>query len=321
MSPTKRSQPRRVLVTGGAGFIGSSVVDGLLADGHTLFAVDDMSSGREQNLSGALDAGARLEKLDVRAREFRTFVRTLAPDVVIHMAAQVDVRRSVQDPVADAEQNVLGTLNVLEAARAAGTETVLIASSGGTIYGEPRTLPVKEDARTRPTSPYGISKRVLHDYADYYRATYGTRTVLLALGNVYGPRQDPHGEAGVVAIFLGRMLRGETPVIYGDGTQTRDYVYVADTVDAFTRALDSDAQGGINIATGKGTSVLELFKACARTTGYKGKPDFRPERAGELQASVLDVALAHKLLGWKPKIGLAQGLKRTAAYLAEREQA
>jgi len=317
MSPTKRPHPRRVLVTGGVGFIGSNVVDDLLARGHTVFAVDDMSSGREENLHHALDAGAQLEKLDVRARDFRSLVRTVAPDVIVHMAAQIDVRRSVQDPVGDAEQNVLGTLNVFEAARAAGTQTVLIASSGGTIYGEPRRLPVKEDARSRPTNPYGISKRVLHDYADFYHATYGVRTVLLALGNVYGPRQDPHGEAGVVAIFLGRMLRGDTPVIYGDGTQTRDYVFVGDVADAFARAMDSDVHGGVNIATGKATSVLELFKACARTVGYKGTPSYQPERVGELRASVLDVGLAATLLGWKPKTGLALGLKRTAAFIRE----
>jgi UDP-glucose 4-epimerase len=315
MSQTKRPHSRRVLVTGGAGFIGSNVVDDLLARGHTVFAVDDMSSGREENLRRALDAGAQLEKLDVRARDFRSLVRTAAPDVIVHMAAQIDVRRSVQDPIGDAEQNVLGTLNVLEAARAAGTQTVLVASSGGTIYGEPRKLPVKEDARTRPTNPYGISKRVLHDYADFYKTTYGMRTVLLALGNVYGPRQDPQGEAGVVAIFLGRMLRGDTPVIYGDGTQTRDYVFVGDVADAFARAMDSDAHGGVNIATGKATSVLELFKACARTVGYKGAPSYLPARVGELRASVLDVGLAATLLGWKPKTGLAQGLKRTAAFI------
>ena len=184
----------------------------------------------------------------MRAREFRSFVRTVAPDVVVHLAAQIDVRRAVQDPIDDADQNILGTLSVFEAARGAGTETVLIASSGGTIYGEPRKLPVGEDARSRPTTPYGISKRVLHDYASFYGAAYGLRTVLLALGNVYGPRQDPYGEAGVVAIFLGRMLRGETPVIYGDGTQVRDYVYVADVAEAFSRAMDSDVAGGVNMA-------------------------------------------------------------------------
>ena len=318
MSPSKRSQPKRIVVTGGAGFIGSNVVDHLAAGGHTVFAVDDMSRGREANLSRAVDsAGVRLEKLDVRAREFRSFVRSVAPDVVVHLAAQIDVRRAVQDPIDDADQNILGTLSVFEAARGADTQTVLIASSGGTIYGEPRKLPVGEDARSRPTTPYGISKRVLHDYASFYGAAYGLRTVLLALGNVYGPRQDPYGEAGVVAIFLGRMLRGETPVIYGDGSQVRDYVYVADVAEAFARAMDSDVAGGVNIATGKGTSVLELFKVCARTVRYKGRPSFEPARLGELQASVLDVGLAARTLGWKPKTGLAQGLKRTAAFLLE----
>jgi len=231
------------------------------------------------------------------------------------LAAQIDVRRAAQDPIDDADQNILGTLSVFEAAREAGTQTVLIASSGGTIYGEPRKLPIREDSRSRPTSPYGISKRVLHDYAAFYGAAYGLRMVLLALGNVYGPRQDPHGEAGVVAIFLGRMLRGETPVIYGNGTQVR--VYVADVTEAFARAMESDVAGGVNIATGKGTSVLELFKVCARTVGYKGRPAFEPARPGELQASVLDVGLAARTLGWKPKTGLGQGLKRTAAFLTE----
>ena len=311
MSPTKSSHPKRIVVTGGAGFIGSNVVDHLAAGGHTVFAVDDMSRGREANLTRAVDsAGVHLEKLDVRAREFRSFVRTVAPEVVVHLAAQIDVRRAAQDPIDDADQNILGTLSVFEAAREAGTQTVLIASSGGTIYGEPRKLPIREDSRSRPTSPYGISKRVLHDYAAFYGAAYGLRTVLLALGNVYGPRQDPHGEAGVVAIFLGRMLRGETPGL-------QHVIVSLGVAEAFARAMESDVAGGVNIATGKGTSVLELFKVCARTVGYKGRPAFEPARPGELQASVLDVGLAARTLGWKPKTGLGQGLKRTAAFLTE----
>jgi UDP-glucose 4-epimerase len=318
MSPPKRSQPRRVLVTGGAGFIGSNVVDRLSALGHSVFVVDDMSSGRETNLTSAIEAGGvRLEKLDVRAADFRSFVRSTAPDVVIHMAAQADVRRSVRDPIEDADLNILGTLSVYEAARAAGTQTVLVASSGGTIYGEPRRFPVSESARTRPTTPYGIGKRVLRDYAAFYAQTYGIRSILLALGNVYGPRQDPHGEAGVIAIFLGRMLRGETPVIYGDGTQVRDYVFVDDVVDAFVRSMDSSFGGVVNIGTGNGTSVVELFRACARTVGYKGEPAFEPSRTGELKASILDVGLAAKELRWKPKTGLKQGLKRTVVYLTQ----
>jgi UDP-glucose 4-epimerase len=318
MSPPKRSQPRRVLVTGGAGFIGSNVVDRLSALGHSVFVVDDMSTGRERNLSSAIEAGGvRLEKLDVRAPDFRSFVRSTSPDVVVHMAAQADVRRSVRDPIEDADINILGTLSVYEAARAAGTQTVLVASSGGTIYGEPRRFPVNESARTRPTSPYGIGKRVLRDYGAFYAETYGIRSILLALGNVYGPRQDPHGEAGVIAIFLGRMLRGETPVIYGDGTQVRDYVFVDDAVDAFVRGMDSSFGGVLNIGTGVGTSVLELFRACARTMGYKGEPGFEPARTGELKTSILDAGLAAKELGWKPKTGLQQGLKRSATYLSE----
>ena len=314
---SKRSQSRRILVTGGAGFIGSNIVDRLSALGHSVFVVDDMSSGRDRNLSSAIETGGvRLEKLDVRAPDFRSFVRSTSPDVVIHMAAQVDVRRSVRDPIEDADLNILGTLSVYEAARAAGTQSVLVASSGGTIYGESRRLPVSERARSRPTTPYGIGKRVLHDYAAFYSEAFGIRSVLLALGNVYGPRQDPHGEAGVVAIFLGRMLRGETPVIYGDGTQVRDYVFVDDAVEAFVRSLDSPFGGVVNVGTGTGTSVLDLFRACARTVGYKGQPAFESPRTGELKASILDSGLAAKELGWRPKTGLAQGLKRTAAYLS-----
>jgi UDP-glucose 4-epimerase len=224
---------------------------------------------------------------------------------VIHMAAQVDVRRAVRDPIEDADINILGTLSVYEAARAAGTQTVLVASSGGTIYGEPRRFPVSESARSRPTTPYGIGKRVLHDYAAFYMQTYGIRSVLLALGN------------GVVAIFLGRMLRGEIPIIYGDGTQVRDYIFVDDVVEAFVRSMDSKFAGGVNIGTGTGTSVLELFGACAHTVGYKGKPAFEPPRTGELERSILDVGLAARELGWKPKARLLQGLKRTAAYLSD----
>jgi len=314
---SSRLQPRRVLVTGGAGFIGSNVVDRLSALGHSVFAVDDLSSGRERNISSAVDAGVRFEKLDVRAPDFRSFVRSASPDIVIHMAAQVDVRRSVRDPIEDADLNILGTLSVYEAARAAGTQTVLIASSGGTIYGEPRRFPVGERAKGRPITPYGIGKKVAYDYAAFYAETYGIRSVLLALGNVYGPRQDPHGEAGVVAIFLGRMLRGEQPVIYGDGTQVRDYVFVGDAVDAFVRSMDGSFAGGVNIGTGIGTSVLDLFGACARAVGYRGEPVFEAARTGELEKSILDVGLAARELGWKPKTRLSQGLKRTAEYLSE----
>ena len=316
MTPAKRSQPKRVLVTGGSGFIGSNIVDRLSALGHSVFVVDNMTSGRESNLSHAIGSGAvRFEKLDVRAPDFRTFVRAASPEVVIHAAAQVDVRRSVRDPIEDADVNILGTLSVYEAARAAGTKTVLIASSGGTIYGEPRRFPVNERATSRPTTPYGIGKRVAHDYAEFYATTYGIRSVLLALGNVYGPRQDPHGEAGVVAIFLGRMLRGEQPVIYGDGTQVRDYVFVADAVEAFVRGMDASFAGGVNIGTGVGTTVLELFRACARTVGYKDEPAFEAARTGELKKSILDAGLAARELHWKPKTSLSQGLKRTAASM------
>jgi UDP-glucose 4-epimerase len=234
---------------------------------------------------------------------------------MIHLAAQIDVRKSVADPIEDAEQNVIGTLSVFESARACGTRRLVIASSGGTIYGEPR-VPVAEDAPTRPVVPYGISKRVLQDYAGFFATSAGIRTLLLAMGNVYGPRQDPRGEAGVVAIFLGRMLRGEQPVIYGDGTQVRDYVFVADVADAFARGLDSPADGVINIATGVGTTVLDLFRACARVTGYTGEPRFEAARQGEVQESILSVELAARTLGWRPSTPLVEGLRATAGHIA-----
>jgi UDP-glucose 4-epimerase len=315
MRASEEAGSHRVVLTGGAGFIGSHVADGLLAGGHDVIAVDDLSSGHEENLSAALRSDRfRFEHGDIRSARFRTLMKKEHPDVVVHMAAQVDVRRSMNDPIEDASLNVIGSLSVYEAARAAGAGTVMIASSGGTIYGEAK-VPVAETARARPISPYGISKRVLNDYADYYRSNHGIRTVLLALGNVYGPRQDPHGEAGVVAIFLGRMLRGETPVIFGDGSAVRDYVFVTDVVDAFMRAMDGRHHGPVNIGTGVGTSVLDLFKACARAAGYKGKPRYEAERPGELRANFLDVSLAAKALGWKPRTSLQAGLKKTLASL------
>ncbi|MGZ4141793.1 MAG: NAD-dependent epimerase/dehydratase family protein [Actinomycetota bacterium] len=317
MHISKQRSPTRIIVTGGAGFIGSHIADRLAALGHEIVAVDDLSSGREANLADAMGSSSvHLEKIDVRTSSFRSLVGRIRPDVIVHMAAQIDVRHSVSDPMEDADRNIIGTLSVYEAARASGAKTVLIASSGGTIYGEAKRLPTPEGARTRPIVPYGISKRVLGDYADFYERTHGIRSVLLALGNVYGPRQDPHGEAGVVAIFLGRMLRGEQPVIYGDGTQVRDYVYVGDVVQAFLRALRSDFSGTVNIGTGIGTSVLELFRACGRAARYAGEPRFDAPRTGELQVNVLDVGLAERVLGWKPKTSLATGLRRTLSSLS-----
>jgi UDP-glucose 4-epimerase len=310
------TQPQRILVTGAAGFIGSHVVDRLLDDGYTVFCVDDLSTGRERNLSRALDAGARIETLDVRTEDFRSFLRAASPDAVMHLAGQPEVRRSVRDPIEDASQNVLGTLSVYEAARAAGTHRVIIASSGGTIYGETRGQPVAEDSATHPISPYGISKRVLEDYAAFYKVSAGISTLLLGIGNAYGPRQHPRGEAGVVSIFLGSMIRGEQPVIIGDGSMVRDYVYVADVADAFARSLTSPAEGVVNVGTGRGTTVLDLFRACARAVGYEGEPAFQAGGPGEVKTIVLSVERAARDLDWRPSTSLESGLRETASYLA-----
>jgi UDP-glucose 4-epimerase len=305
----------KILVTGGAGFIGSHVVDRLAGDGHDVFVVDSMERGKRENLAVPLTRGVRLHELDIRSRDLRPLLRDERPEIIMHLAAQMDVRISVADPVRDADVNITGTLNLLEGARAAGTRKVVVASSGGCIYGEPTTLPVKETYRGTPESPYGIGKKVLHDYLTFYRATHGLDTTVLALANVYGPRQDPDGEAGVVAIFLGAMLDGRRPVIYGDGAQTRDFVHVSDVADAFARAIDRGPGEVLNIGTGVETSVLELWKACAAAVGYRGDVGFAPKRTGELERIALDWNRAKRKLGWHPAMDLAEGLADTAAWV------
>jgi UDP-glucose 4-epimerase len=304
----------RVLVTGGAGFIGSHLVDRLVSEGHDVVVVDDFSGGSLDNLAGVSDR-IRLEKLDITGDDIGALIASVRPERIMHLAAQIDVRRSVADPVFDARTNVVATLAILEAARATGVAKVVIASSGGCVYGEGRSLPLRESARGRPTSPYGISKKVLHDYVAYYRATHGLDAAVLALSNVYGPRQDPHGEAGVVAIFLRAMQAVEPTVIYGDGSQTRDFVYVGDVVDAFARAMER-GRGVFNIGTGVQTSVLELWRACAAVTGYGGEPVFADARSGELQHNALDASRAARALGWEPRMAMAEGLRRTAEHIA-----
>ena len=305
----------RVLVTGGAGFIGSHVVDRLLADGHEVSIVDSLERGRRENVAGPLSRGVELHHLDIRDPALREVVAAERPEIVLHLAAQVDVRVSVADPVLDAQVNIAGSLNLLEAARAAGVRKFVVASSGGCIYGEPRTLPVKETYRGRPESPYGISKRVLHDYLAFYRQIHGLDWTVLALANVYGPRQDPLGEAGVVSIFLGAMLEGRAHVIYGDGKQTRDFVFVGDVADAFARALKRGSGTMFNVGTGVETSVIELWESCARAAGYEGEMRFAPKRAGELERIALDWSRARRTLGWRPAMELDPGIAETAAWV------
>jgi UDP-glucose 4-epimerase len=290
----------RTLVTGGAGFIGSHLVDALLARGDAVTVVDDLSSGRTSNLAGALGravAGAR-------------------PQVVFHLAAQVDVRRSLADPAFDARTNVEGTVNVLEACRAAGTERVVFASTGGAIYGETDVLPTPETVEPLPMAAYGQSKFCAERYLGLYDRLYGMSTIALRFGNVYGPRQDPHGEAGVIAIFCGRLRAGERPTIFGDGRQTRDYIYVADLVEALLRAGDLDAGGVVNVGTEEETSVLDIVALLAELHGPDApEPQFAAARLGELDRSCLDAGRARELLGWRSRTPIADGLRLTFAAL------
>jgi len=306
-----------VLVTGGAGFIGSTLVDRLLAEDHTVAVVDSLWSGNRGNLESALEShGGRLtvHHIDIRDPGVADVMAERPPELVYHLAAQADVRVSVARPVFDAEVNVIGSLNVFEAARRAGVRKVVVASSGGTIYGEPapEALPVDESHPQRPVSPYGVAKKVVDDYLYAFQVLHGLDFAAMALANVYGPRQDPHGEAGVVAIFAGRLLAGDACTVFGDGQQTRDFVYVDDVVDAFVRAGDRGPGELCNIGTGVETSVNELYRSMAKAAGVDEPPVHAAARPGELARSALDPSHAREVLGWVPTTSLDDG---TAAVL------
>ena len=307
------------LVTGGAGFIGSHLCDRLLAEGHRVVAVDDLSSGRIANLTEARGYGKEFTffNMDVRAEGLLPLFERHRPEVVMHVAAQAGVPNSMADPRYDASVNIMGLLNVLECAVATGVRKVVYAASGGTLYGEPKKFPVKESAASagRPVSPYGISKRVAVDYLSFYERYRGIEWTALALANIYGPRQDPTGEAGVIAIFASKMLAGRVPTIYGDGNQTRDYVFVDDVVHAFALADDHAAGRLVNIGTSVETSVNRLFDVLAEITGFEGAPERAPARPGDLARSSLDNALASSVLGWKPWTHLEDGLRETVAFV------
>ncbi|MGD0166733.1 MAG: NAD-dependent epimerase/dehydratase family protein [Gaiellaceae bacterium] len=293
----------RALVTGGAGFIGSNLVDALIERGDSADVVDNLASGKRENVNSQ----ARLHVVDVRESLHGLFAE-LKPDICFHLAAQADVRVSVERPDFDAEVNVIGTLQVLEAARTAGAR-VVFTSTGGAIYGECET-PADESSERQPLAPYGTAKLAAEEYLLTYRRLYGMSNVALRFGNVFGPRQDPHGEAGVVAIFLGRLRDGETCQIFGDGTQERDYVYVGDVVRSMLAAAEVES-GVFNVGTGRATSVLELYELCRKVAGSELVAEHAPTRSGELQRSVLDVCRAADELGWRPETSLEDGLRRT----------
>ncbi len=308
----------KALVTGGAGFIGSHLVGRLVDEDWTVLVVDDLSAGHLDNLTASRARGhVKFHQLDIRDEEFPKAVERFRPDVVFHLAAQASVVVSVEDPRADASVNLLGTINVLEAARRVEAERVVFASSGGAIYGRHAKLPYRESYAKHPDAPYGISKKIVEDYFRYYRDAYGLDYVLLALTNVYGPRQDPFGEAGVVAIFSRLMLDGKRPVIFGDGEQTRDFVFVEDVVDAFVRAAGLGGGRLLNVGTGRETSVNALFKALAEATGFDRLPVFADARPGELPRSVVDPTAAEKHLGWSAWTPLEEGLTQTVGWFRD----
>ncbi|MEM6732696.1 MAG: NAD-dependent epimerase/dehydratase family protein, partial [Myxococcota bacterium] len=301
--------------TGGAGFIGSHVAEALVEGGHEVVVLDDLSSGHRSNVP----EGARLVEASITSDAASATVNEFGPDAIFHHAAQMDVRRSVADPVFDATTNVIGTVRLLEAARTAGCGFFQLASTGGAIYGEHDALPTPEDTPPRSESPYGLSKLCGEHYVDYYSRIGAFRGVSLRYGNVYGPRQDPHGEAGVVAIFSERMLRDETPTIFGDGKQTRDYVYVGDVVRAVLAAWTTEAASGpFNIGTGVETDVNRLAGVIAAAAGYTGEIPHGAAKPGEQRASCIDISRAGAVLDWRPRVSLEDGLGRTVEWFRQK---
>jgi UDP-glucose 4-epimerase len=313
----------KVVVTGGAGFIGSHLVDRFVKDGHAVAVVDNLSSGSRDNLP----EGVALQACDIRSEEASTFIKSWAPEVICHQAAQIDVRTSVSDPAYDADVNVVGLVKVVEAARQGGNlKHVLFASSGGAMYGEQDEFPASEGHPVRPESPYGLAKAVGEQYLAWYHRMYGIGYTALRYANVYGPRQNPHGEAGVVAIFCDRILKGQDLTVYGDGGQTRDYVFVGDVAEANSRALQEKLVGGFNVGTGIETDVNELAR---NLLDVFGKEDGRAARlkvvhaearAGEQRRSVISSAALQEAIGFEPGTPLAEGLAQTAAYFREKSK-
>lgn len=304
----------KVMVTGGAGFIGSHVVDRLVLEGQEVVVVDNLSTGKRRNLNRA----ARFYKTDIQSRRLERVFRNERPSVVMHLAAQMDVRKSVEDPVFDAQVNILGMLNVLEQAVKHGVRRIIFSSSGGAIYGEQEMFPASETHVTQPLSPYGLSKLCGEQYLSYYQRIGGVQMVNLRYANVYGPRQDPHGEAGVVAIFIQKLLNNEQAIINGNGRQTRDFVFVDDVVEANLAVMGQETQGTYNVGTGMETSINDLFRILIEHTGSRCKELHGPAKNGEQARSVIDSTKLRHDLSWEPRVELTEGLKRTVAYFRER---
>jgi len=314
----------RALVTGGAGFIGSALVDQLIKRGDQVLVIDNFSTGSEKNLEEAKNVAADnlvVENCDIRNSETTKLIADYEPSTIFHLAAQVDVRASVEDPLTDLETNLVGLIRVLEGGRKAETRKIIFASSGGTIYGEPdvQQLPLNEDTLWNPLSPYGVSKLAGGLYVNTYSSLHGLEGTTLALANVYGPRQDPHGEAGVVAIFAGKLLEGEPCMIYGTGMQTRDFVYVEDVASAFVASIENGDGKLLNIGTGAETSIQHLYKEMALAVGIHSDAEKGIERSGEIERWSLDPSLAEKILGWKPKTNLRDGIHSTLEWFESKK--
>ena len=300
----------KILVTGGAGFIASHIVDRFIEEGHEVVVVDNLSTGQRRNINAA----ANFYNADIQGRWLERVFRRERPAVVCHHAAQIDVRRSVQDPFFDAQVNVMGTLKVFQNAVKYGVRKVIFASSGGAVYGESQSLPVSEDHPTRPTSPYGINKAIGDEYLRYFRDSCGLEYVSLRYANVYGPRQDGNGEAGVVGIFSQKMLNGDQPVINGNGRQTRDFIYVDDIVEANVAALTKTAHGIYNVGTGQETTINELFGILAKLINPAVREVHGPAKKGEQQRIALDAGRLQRELEWETKVPLQDGLAKTVEY-------
>lgn len=300
----------KILVTGGAGFIGSHVVDRLIQEGHEVVVVDNLSTGKRRHINRA----ARFYKTDVQGWRLGRIFRKERPVVLMHLAAQMNIRKSVEDPMFDAQVNILGTMHVLEEAVRHGTRKVIFSSSGGAIYGEQEVFPAPESHSTRPLSPYGISKLADEYYLAYYQRVSGIQFVSLRYSNVYGPRQDPYGEAGVVAIFTQKMLNGEQPIINGNGRQTRDFIYVDDVVEANIAALGKEIEGVYNVGTAQETSINDLFAKLRECTKSECKQLYGSAKKGEQLRSVVDASKLRQECGWEPRISLEEGLERTVEY-------
>lgn len=304
------------MVTGGAGFIGSHIVDRYINEGNEVIIIDDLSTGKKENINPQ----ARFHHIDIRDKGMEAIFEKERPEIVNHHAAQMDVRRSTENPAFDADVNIIGTINLLENSVKYGVKKFIFASSGGAIYGEQKDFPAGEEHQQFPLSPYGVSKLAGEKYIHYYSKNFGLRYISLRYSNVYGPRQNPEGEAGVVAIFIGRLLKGKEPVINGDGEQTRDYVYVDDVVEANISATRSETEGSFNIGTGIETSVNKILSNLIDITKVDIKGMHGPPKKGEQRISVLDCSKAIKSLGWKPKVTLEEGLRRTVLYFKKTSQ-